>query len=160
MRKKSKYKPRPVVRDTLNFVLNAMTPVTAKTDALLTLKVKNSEAMLSLLQGKATKSDMDTLINMSNMVEQLVQDGFGTEYKSASTGGRIALMKIIERANEVKRFTPTGPEITLLQTMMELHDAQMEVITVRDFAKAGASIIHQIENNINTIKMDCTKELA
>lgn len=136
MRKKSKYKPRQVLQNPLGFVLENITPITQHEDYLLNLQLKNSSAMERLLKGKATKKDMNTLIAMSNITEALQMMGFGTEYKEVAVDGREALIGIIMRAVKILRFTPTGKEIQSLNMLMELHDAQMDVITVKSMDEA------------------------
>jgi len=136
VRKKSKYKPRQVLQNPLGFVLENITPITQHEDYLLNLQLKNSSAMERLLKGKATKKDMNTLIAMSNITEALQMMGFGTEYKEVGVDGREALIGIIMRAVKILRFTPTGKEIQSLNMLMELHDAQMDVITVKSMDEA------------------------
>ena len=136
MRKKSKYKPRQVLQNPLGFVLENITPITQHEDYLLNLQLKNSSAMERLLKGNATKKDMNTLIAMSNITEALQMMGFGTEYKEVGVDGREALIGIIMRAVKILRFTPTGKEIQSLNMLMELHDAQMDVITVKSMDEA------------------------
>lgn len=153
MRKRSKYRPKPVLANPLGYVIESMTPVTHHEGYLLDLKIKNSEAMYSLMHGSATKADMDILIAMSNMTEALHQMGFGKEYQDVCVGGRIAILKIVDRAGKHGRFTPTGPEIQLLNLLMELHDAQMDIVTVRDIEKALALARHKIAHSKDTIKL-------
>lgn len=136
MRKKSKYKPRQVLQNPLGFVLENITPITQHEDYLINLQLKNSSAMERLLKGKATKKDMNILIAMSNITEALQMMGFGTDYKEVAVDGREALIGIIMRAVKILRFTPTGKEIQSLNMLMELHDAQMDVITVKSMDEA------------------------
>jgi len=143
----------PVLVNPLGYVIESMTPVTKHENFLLDLKIKNSEAMVSLMQGRATKADMDILISMSNVTEALHQMGFGVEYQNVCVDGRIAILTIIDRARQHGRFTPTGPEIQTLNLLMELHDAQMDVITVRDIEKALALVKFKIQYDKDTIKL-------
>lgn len=160
MRKRSKYRPKPVLANPLGYVLESMTPVTKHDNFLLDLKIKNSEAMVALMQGHATKADMDILIAMSNVTEALHQMGFGAEYQDVCVGGRAAILSVISRAGKHGRFTPTGPEIQLLNLLMELHDAQMDVITVRDIEKALALVKFKIQYDKDTIKLARVPEVT
>jgi hypothetical protein len=153
MRKRSKYRPKPVLLNPLGYIIESMTPVAQHDSFLLDLKIKNSEAMYALMHGTATKADMDILIAMSNMTEALHQMGFGAEYQDVCVGGRAAILSVVHRAKERGRFTPTGPEIQLLQLLMELHDAQMDIVTVRDIEKALALARHKIAHSKDTIKL-------
>jgi len=136
MKKRSKYRPRPVLVNPLGYVLESMKPVAHHDQYLIDLKIKNNQAMVALLRGEAVYSDIDTLIAMSNIVEALYKLGFGDEYKDVTVDGREAIISIVHRATDIKRFTPTGLEIQALNLLMELHDAQMDVITIKDMERA------------------------
>ena len=138
MRKRSKYRPRRVLLDTVAFVQESLTPVAKHDNYLLDLKIVNSMAMASLMKGTATKRDMDVLVAMSNIVEALYELGFGRQYQDVATEGRYAILSIVYRAVERLRFVPTGEDIKRLNTLMELHDAQMDVITIADMERAIA----------------------
>jgi hypothetical protein len=127
------YKPKPNYANPLE----AFAPIRKFESYLIDLKIKNHAALAALVQGKATKDDMTTLIAFSNMTEALWQRGFGKEeYPDVTVEGRFAALSIIYRYVSHGRFTPTGPEIQALNLMMELHDAQMEICTVRDVTLA------------------------
>lgn len=132
------YRPKPKL-NTLIVVGENIRPVASHTSYLMDVRLKNSSAMAALLAGHATKKDMDMIIAMSNITYALMEcGGFGKGYEEVATQGRIALISIAHRATTVGRFVPTGPEIKALNDLMELHDAQMGVITVKDMDKAIA----------------------
>ena len=136
MKKRSRYRPRRVLLDTMAFVQESLTPVARHESYLLDLKITNSMAMASLMKGTATKRDMDVLVAMSNIVEALYELGFGRQYQDVATEGRYAILSIVYRAVERLRFVPTGEDIKRLNTLMELHDAQMDAITIADMERA------------------------
>lgn len=136
MKKRSKYRPKPILLNPLAFVLEDIKPIDQHETFLLDVKLKNSAAMVSLMQGTATKKDMDALIAMSNITEALQRLGFGKEYGEVCVDGREAILAIVMRAVQRLKFIPTGLEIQALNKLMELHDAQMDVITVRDMGRA------------------------
>lgn len=148
---RKKYRPKAVLRNPVAYVMESMTPITSHGLDLTTLRIKNSQAMVALLRGEAKKADMDILIAMSNVTEALWELGFGKEYKNVCVDGRYAILSITNRATQHGRFTPTGPEITMLNTLMELHDAQMEVITVRDMERALSTIRNKLQNKVTTV---------
>jgi hypothetical protein len=140
MRKRSKYRPKKVLVNPVGYVLEGMTPVGKHDSFLLDLKIKNHLSMSSLTQGKATREDMDKLINMANIAEALYRLGFGADYKDVLKEGSSALLAIARRGAETNRFVLWGAEMKALNTLMELHDAQMEVITVKDMERAVALV--------------------
>lgn len=141
---RKKYRPKPNLANPLGFVLESIAPVSSHTGYLVDLQLKNSGAMSALLRGQATKKHMDVLVAMSNIVEALLQLGFGKTYSGRAVDGREAILRIVWRAVDKLRFTPTGPEIQALNGLMELHDAQMQVITVKDMDDAIALAKRQL----------------
>jgi len=149
---RKQYRPRPNILSPMGYVLEGLESVKSHDSYLRTLKIRNSAAMVALLQGKATKLDMNVLVAMSNMVEVFCSMGFGQDYTDVSTEGRSAVLQIIFRAVEKKRFIPKGEEIKALQDLMELHDQQMDVITVNELDAALATARKRI-NQKDAIKL-------
>ena len=136
MRKKSKYKPKGVILDVMGYVKESMTPVEKHGQFLIDLKIKNHEAITALTQGRATRADIDLIIAMVNMVEALYRMGFGKEYEDVVLDGLAAVRSVARRGAEMGRFILKAPEMAAINLVTELHDAQMDVITVRDMEHA------------------------
>jgi hypothetical protein len=136
MRKRSKYRPKGVIMNPIAYVMESMTPVAKHDNFLIDLKIKNHMAMTNLTQGRATREDMDTLIPMANFVEALYRMGFGRDYATEVHKGLDALHAVGKRGAESGRFILRSEEMRALNTLMELHDAQMDVITVKDMERA------------------------
>jgi len=140
MRKRSKYRPRAVLQNPLGYVLEGMTPV-AKHDSYLTeLKIKNHLAMTMLTKGQATRGDIDTLIATVNIVEALYRLGFGTEYADVVREGLDSLRAVGKRGADTNKFILKADEMNALNLVMELHDAQMDLITIKDMDNAVAIV--------------------
>jgi hypothetical protein len=130
------YKRKRNLQDPVGHLLQGMRPVREHTAAMLQVQIGHSAAMNSLMTGGASRYEMDALISMSNIVEALCGMGFGSEYKEESIAGREAIIRIAQRAASIERFAPAGPDIIALNALMDLHDAQMEVIGVADIERA------------------------
>lgn len=154
------YRPKARFVNPIDYVLEGFKSVAQHDSYLVDLKIRNSLAMTALLRGTATKKDMDTLIAMSNIAEALQQLGFGSEYVEVCTEGRYAILSIVFRAIERLRFVPTGPEIQMLNRLMELHDAQMDVITIADMERALILAKKQIRSRDAIELPKVPKELA
>jgi hypothetical protein len=137
VRKRSKYRPKKVLLNPVGFVLEGFIPVRDHDQILLDLKVKHHSAMTALTQGVATYQDIDALIAAINMTEALSRLGFGEEYCNEVRDGLAALRAVGARgaANGFK-FILRSSEMNALNTAIELHDAQLEVITLRDMERA------------------------
>ena len=136
MRKRSKYRPKPVLQNTLGYVLEGMTPVAKMEKYFVELKIKNHMALTNLTKGVATRQDIDALIQAINMVEALYRLGFGREYATEVRAGLDALHAVGVRGAESGRFILKSEEMNALNEAMELHDAQLEVITLKDMENA------------------------
>lgn len=145
MRKRSKYRPRAVLANPVAWVLEGMTPVARHDSYLIDLKIKNHGAMAALTQGRATRIEIDTLIAMSNVIEALWTLGFGTEYEDVIVAGQAALIEVGRRGLTTGKFILRAGEMTALNELMELHDAQMDVTTIRDMDQALAVVNKRVK---------------
>lgn len=149
MRKRSKYRPKPILQNPLGYVLEGMEPVRSHGSHALNLKIRNHLALSNLTQGKATRQDIDTLISMVNIVEALYRLGFGKEYAEEVKNGLDALHAVAVRGKDSNRFILKADEMNALNVICELHDAQLEVITVKDLDQA----INLVEKEYRAKKM-------
>ena len=140
MRKRSKYRPRAVLANPVAYVVESVTPVTQHDSYLVDLKIKNHSAMAALARGQATRAEIDMLIAMSNMIEALWTLGFGKEFEAVMCDGQAALIEVGRRGLATNKFILRASEMNALNELMDLHDAQMEVITVGDIERAIAII--------------------
>ena len=136
MRKRSRYRPKGVLLNPVAYVVEGLQPVERHGSHLLDLKIKNHAAMTTLTRGQAVKADVDRLIVMVNMVEALYRLGFGREYEDVVKQGLDALWAVARRGAESGRFILKAEEMAALNLVMELHDAQMSIISVKDMEKA------------------------
>lgn len=144
MRKRSKYRPKPVIRDTVNFVLNGMKPIDTFTSEAITLRARNHSAMVDAVQGQANKSTVDILIAALNVTEALaVTAKLGGDWREEIHAAQDALLSMARRGVKTDRFVFTGPELTAMNLAMELHDEQLSNCTVAQLEKAVAHVNHQ-----------------
>lgn len=140
MRKRSKYRPRAVLANPVGYVLESMTPIAAMNKYFIELKIKNHLAMTNVTKGQATRDDIDTLIAAFNITEALYRLGFGRDYADVVRDGLDALRAVGKRGIETGKFILKSTEMNALNLTMELHDAQLEIITLRDMEKAIALV--------------------
>jgi hypothetical protein len=136
MRKRSKYRPKHVLTNPLGYVLESISPVASHKAFMLDLKIKNHGAMTLLTTGKAAYADIDTLIAMVNMTEAFARLGFGSDYSAVVRDGLQALRDVGKRGAASGSFILKAHEMNALNSVMELHDAQMDVVTLKDMDAA------------------------
>lgn len=145
MKKRSRYRPKPVLANPLYYVMEGLMPVKQHDSYLIDLKIKNHGAMSNLTKGVASRRDMDLLVNMVNLTEALYRLGFGEDYKDVVNAGLDALHEVGRRGVETGRFIVKAQEMNDLNLVMELHDAQMELITIKDMESATKLITREFE---------------
>ena len=137
MRKRSKYKPKGVRLDAMNWVVTGMTKVSAKESEYVTMHLKNMSALDSLAKGTANKKEMDICIGVINVAEALCELGFGKEYHQLVLSASSALYDVCKRSLSMgDRFVCRGQELAAIKDGYEVHDAQMEICTIADLDKA------------------------
>ena len=136
MRKRSAYRPKPVLVNPLLYVLESFRPVRDHDSYLIDMKIKNHGALSNLTRGVAGRQDIDTLISMGNVTEALYRLGFGREYGDVVKQGLDSLHEVGKRGVQTGRFILKAQEMSHLNLSMELHDAQMDLITIKDMEKA------------------------
>ena len=135
MRKRSKYRPRGVIVDTMLYVSSGMKKVgsiSAGTD----LKIKNHAALESVRRGEGTRDDIDVLISAFNITEALAIQSIGEDWKDEIRAAQDALLAVGRRGVETGKFILRGPELTTFNLAMEIHDAQLDACTVTELEKA------------------------
>lgn len=136
-RKKSKYKPKGVRLDAVQWVINGFKNISETGDAALHLKIKNHSSLEALRTGKADKDDIDNIIAALNVTEALSRINIGEDYAQEIRAGQDALFEIAKRGiNRDNRFIAKGPELVAINMAYELHDAQLEVCTIAQLEKA------------------------
>jgi len=156
MRKRSKYRPKHVLQNPLGYVLESLTPVSQHDSFLIDVKIKAHMALVNLTQGKAVREDIDMLIQSVNVAEALYRMGFGTEYGDVMRNGLDALHSVGVRGAKSNRFILKSEEMKALNTIMELHDAQLEVITVKDMERAFKLVLEEFRQK--RMRVIITKE--
>jgi hypothetical protein len=109
-KKRSRYRPKPVRLDVMGFVQAGMRQLAETGGELATLKIKNHDALTSLVQGRASRHDMEILISLR------------------------------------PRWLCRGEELNAVREMFDVHDAQLEVVTVREIETA-MDYIDEVKRN-------------
>jgi hypothetical protein len=137
MRKRSKYRPKGVRLDTMAYIKVGMMSFKEVSDAV-DLRIKNHLAMESLRLGKATTADIDILIAAFNIVEGLcrLRKDFGKDWSNEIREGQDALLVMSRRGVAAGRFVCKASELVAMNLVMEIHDAQLDSVTVKDLEMA------------------------
>jgi hypothetical protein len=144
MRKRSKYKPKGVRLDNMTWVQAGMKRVD-EVSASATIKIRNHDAMNTLRLGSASRLQIDTIIDAMNIAEALAKRGFGRDWLPELQDAQDKLLGLARRgvANDF-RFIVRGDELTALNMAMEIHDAQLEAVTVKELETAMNDVMENL----------------
>lgn len=144
MRKRSKYRPKGVIMDTMTWIRAGMKKLD-EISAGTTLKIRNHDAMNNIRLGQATRQDIDSIIDALNVTEALADRGIGEDWKPEIRAAQDALLTLARRgvANDM-RFIAKGEELKALNLCMEVHDAQLEVVTVKQLEAAMDDVLERM----------------
>ena len=146
MRKKSKYRPRPVLLNPVEHAIKGVQRVghiPAGTD----LMIKNHSSLDAVRRGQAVKDDIDVLIAALNMTEALALMRIGEDWKVEIRAAQDALFAVGSRGAETGKFILRGPELIALNLGMEIHDAQIDACTVSEMERAIDMVRKTIMSN-------------
>ena len=142
MKKRSKYRPRVVLQNPLDFVLSGFKPVRDLPGIYIDVQLKNRAALEQVRKGNATREDIDMLIGAFNITEALAIMGKGHDWLEEIHQGQDALLQMSRRgvANGM-RFIMTAKQWEALKLVMDLHEEQLAHATVHDIEKAHDHVL-------------------
>ena len=136
MRKRSSYRKRGVIFDTMAFVKETMEPIRDRSEAT-TFKLRNHQAMSALAQGRGTVIDINVVLDALNVTEALAKLNVGKDWSDEIQAAQDALKMMASRglANGDK-FIFKAPELTAINLAMEVHDVQLDTVNVGKMIEA------------------------
>ena len=144
MRKRSKYVPKPVYTNPMEYVKQSVATLSSH-KALVNIQLRNHSALLALTQGKATKGDMDVAIAALNMAEAFCLHGHRSDYKPEVLDGLSALQAVCVRGAKTNHFVLRAAEMQAINLAIGVHNAQLEVVSLKDMEKANKLVIDTIK---------------
>lgn len=138
MRKRSKYRPRPIQQDPVSWVINGMRPVTDAADTVMVIHTANHGSLERIVLGKGTKDDVKTLSNAFITSRSLANHNVGEDWADELEAAGNALVAMGERGKRTGRYVFTGPELNAVNLGMAIHDLQYKNCTIATLEKAIA----------------------
>jgi hypothetical protein len=144
VKKKSKYKPKPIMLDAVSWVLAGIKPVSSVGDAIVVLKAKNHSALTEVVQGRGNRDQIDLLIAALNVCEAFAIHGKGKDWLPEIKQAQDAIYDMASRGLDDEHFIFRGPEMQAVNLAMEIHDVQLEQSTVKELEEMTAYVTKQI----------------
>lgn len=134
-RKRSKYRPKGVIRDTMSLVKVNVSKVSPHANIL---RGTNRAALDALARGLGVPRDIDILIDASNMTTSLKHTAkdMGKDWSAEIRAGTDAVEAVQLRYAKWSKVQITDAEIAAIALMLDIHDAQLDQATMGQMAKA------------------------
>lgn len=139
-----KYRPRPVIADPLNYVINGFKPV--KAEHSLRVKLINHGSLLALTRGQGTRSEWDYMCTALNVAVVLAEQGVGDDYIEDIKAAMQAHAQCGKRYFKGQSFGYTGEQLSAVNVGLEIHDAQMDIVTVAQMERAHLEVARRIKD--------------
>ena len=144
MRKRSSYRPRPVLKDAMAWIQSGFQPVASVGDQNVTLRLRNHIAFNAVLTGTATVADLNVLIAVSNMATALARK-HGVDWREEIRSAADAIEAIQNRYIKWGKVQSTSDEVDAISLMMRVHDAQLDAARIADLDTAIALAKHGVK---------------
>lgn len=138
-RKRSKYRPKGVIRDTMSLVKVNVSKVTSHGDADKIMRGTNRAALDALARGMGEARDIDILIDASNMTTSLKHTAkdMGKDWSAEIRAGTDAIEAIQLRFARWHKVQTTPAEVDAISMMLDIHDAQLDSASMAHMVKAA-----------------------
>jgi hypothetical protein len=149
VRKRSSYRPRVVRYDNMAHVRAGLEPMTADAGQFYLLMIKSHDALDLLVHGTATRAQMELLTNICNITSALAKQGYGANWLPEIHAGEEALFALSRRGmSNDQHFVGTDYELNAVRDLIDVHDAQLEVITIQEMERAMDYVIEAERNKL------------
>ena len=136
MRKRSSYRPKPIMLDAVSWVIQGNLPASVATDTMMLVRIKNHGALTDICQGRGTPESIFTLSHALITTQSLAQREIGTDWLPEIEAAQNALLALAERGNVTGKYIFRAEEKNALTLAMEVHDAQLDGCTVKQLEDA------------------------
>ena len=112
------------------------------------MRIVAHDAMDMLRKGEATRGHLQMVIEACNMTDVLARRfGLGTDWLPEIEETQACLQALAERGVQIGRYVLKANELTALNLLMEVHDAQLDACSIRTLGEAVEYIRRRIAAN-------------
>jgi len=135
VRKRSSYRPRGVVVDTMGYVKETLQPMKDRSESTI-FKLRSHQALTAIAKGQGTINDVNALVDALNVTEALARLNVGKDWSDEIQIAQDAISAMASRGLFSGKFIFKAPELTAVNLAMEVHDAQLDAVTVGKMQEA------------------------
>ena len=136
MRKRSTYRPREKLQDTMAWVMSGFKPITVAHDVIQKVRIMNHGAIEAVRKGEATWEDVSALVVAFKIAQALAAQGKGSDWLPEISAA-LAVARDLENRD---KWLLRGGELATITLAMDVHDVQLDSCTVDDMAQATRDV--------------------
>jgi hypothetical protein len=133
MRKRSKYRPRPVLRNPIQYVKEGL--VVTPDEDLNKLRMMELAALEAFRMGQATLAEWHRIKAMMNVAETMARSGIGEEVLSVCMQAQDHLIDAARRFERIGKMGASGPALQCWRDLYEYHDLQRISVPRAEYEK-------------------------
>lgn len=159
-RKRYNPKGRTILLNPLDYVIEGMTPLKEQASYVTNWGLQVHTSLDALLRGDGTPRDMSVMIGTQTLVAAMLAHlKRGTEYVDVLTDAHKAIVALAERFPSSKRYVCRYEEREALRMLVELLDAYIDEISVREMEVIRAIALKNMKAAVShgALPLGCTK---
>ena len=146
-RPRKAYRPRVVGCNNFEVALHGAAKAASYTADVTKAKIHHHMALVQLTAGTATAHDVRSLMDVLNVTQALIECAhLGDDYAELVTAAQGVLAEVVRLSGVRGKFGTTGSGLGVLRALVELHDAQLELVTGRELKVALARVMNKIRS--------------
>lgn len=150
-RPRKKYRPQPsMLANPLEYVLGGLTPLTQQADYVAKWELQVHTSLDSLLRGSGTPHDMSVMIGTQSLCAAILAKlKRGVEYVDVLAEAHQAIAALADRYPAEKRYVCQANEGEALRTLVELLEAYIDTLSVRDMEQVRAVALRNMRGVVS-----------
>lgn len=144
MKKRSRYKPRPVIANPIAFVLTNVSTLSSEKSREIALRAISHSALDEISKGRGNSEHLRVLVDAFNMAFVLAKRGKGKDWLPEIGNAQAALHMLADRSAKIGRYTFTGPEMQAVRLGLEIHDAQLDETSIGELGSAADYVAQRV----------------
>jgi hypothetical protein len=134
MRKRSKYKPRPIMLNPIKYVIEGFAPMDK--EGQIRTRLRQHDAMFALTHGQGTDDHWQVIRELLNVAAALSKTIFDGAYITEIQAAMVAHAECGRRYVKHGRYGYAGTELQTVNTAIEVYEEQLKLATMGEIGDA------------------------
>lgn len=134
MRKRSSYRPRPVMLNPIKYVIEGFKPMDP--EGQMRTRLRQHDAMYALTHGQGEDDHWQAIRELLNVSVALSQTVFGGSYEEEIRAAMLAHANCGSRKVKHGKYGYAGDELAAVNAAIEIYEEQLKVVTMEEIGVA------------------------